>query len=214
MSISREIPVIGVIGGIGAGKSFFAETLAKRKNVVIVDADVVGHHLLLRPDIRQRIVERFGDQVLAADGSIQRRSLARLVFGESPEQKRSKADLEAIVHPPLAAELHQQIAKAKTSGDSDAIVLDAAILLEAGWRKICDAVVMIEASPETRLQRVRQTRGWSESDLMTREATQLPLESKREQADYTVLNEGTEDEIARRIMDVFQQIIDSRSSAD
>lgn len=210
MSLLHKIPVIGVVGGIGSGKSFFAQTLAKEKNVVIVDADVVGHRLLLRPEIRRRIQERFGDEVVATDGSIQRRSLAKMVFGDSPEQIRSKADLEAIVHPPLAAELHQQIAEAQASGQADAIILDAAILLEAGWRDFCDAVVMIEVSPEIRLQRVQTTRGWSKDDLNAREASQFSLEQKRAAADYVLVNEGSEEEVARQALQVFKQIIDSQ----
>jgi dephospho-CoA kinase len=210
MSSTRKIPVIGVVGGIGSGKSFFAQTLAKRKNVAIVDADVVGHRLLLRPEIRQRIRERFGDEVVATDGSIQRRSLAKMVFGNSPEQIQSKADLEAIVHPPLAAELHQQIADARAAGCVDAIILDAAILLEAGWRDFCDAVVMIEVPFETRLQRVQTTRNWCEADLHAREASQLPLDQKRAAADYVLVNEGPEDVLEVRSLQVLKQIIDSQ----
>ncbi|MDB5388277.1 MAG: Dephospho-CoA kinase [Planctomycetaceae bacterium] len=198
MSLQRKIPVIGVVGGIGSGKSFFAQTLAKQKNVVIVDADVVGHRLLLRPEIRQRIRERFGDEVFAADGSIQRRSLAKMVFGDSPEQVRSKADLEAIVHPPLAAELQQQITAAQAAGCADAIILDAAILLEAGWRDFCDAVVMIEVSPEIRLQRVQANRGWTEAEFRAREGNQLSVEQKRAAADYVVVNNGNRDSAAEK----------------
>jgi dephospho-CoA kinase len=206
MSPQKKIPVIGVVGGIGSGKSFFSQTLAKRKNVVIVDADGVGHCILLRPEIRQRIRERFGDEVVAADGSIQRRSLAKMVFGDSPEQIRSKADLEAIVHPPLAAELQRQITAAQAAGSADAIILDAAILLEAGWRSFCNALVMVEVSPEIRLQRVQATRGWSEAEFHAREASQLSLEQKRSAADYVVVNEGAEDEVIRSCLDVFERI--------
>lgn len=190
MSALERIPVIGVVGGIGSGKSFFAQTLAKHKNVVIVDADVVGHDLLFRPEIRQRIRDRFGDEVFAEDGSIQRRSLARKVFGSSPEHVQSKADLEAIVHPPLAAELHRQITAAQVANRSDAIILDAAILLEAGWRRFCDAVVMVEVPREIRLQRVQTTRGWTDADLQAREASQWPLEKKRAAATYVIENVG------------------------
>jgi len=203
----QSIPVIGVVGGIGSGKSFFAQTLAKRGNVVIVDADVVGHELLLRPEIRQRIRERFGDDVFATDGSIQRRSLAKLVFGSSPEQIRSKADLEAIVHPPLASELQKQITAAQTAGQADAIILDAAILLEAGWRKFCNAVVMIEVSPEVRFQRVQATRGWSREEFDSREATQFTIEEKRAAADYVILNEGSEDNVADQCSQVLKAIL-------
>jgi dephospho-CoA kinase len=208
MPARQTIPVIGVVGGIGSGKSFFAQTLAKQKNLVIVNADAVGHTVLQRPEIRERIHERFGDGVIAADGNINRRALGQLVFGTTPEHARAKADLEAIVHPPLAAELHRQILEAQAAGQAEAIILDAAILLEAGWRKFCDALVMIDAPPELRWQRVQQTRGWSHSEFESREANQLAISEKRAAADYIVSNTGTEDEVAQQCLQVLNSIMD------
>lgn len=207
MRSHNSIPVIGVIGGIGSGKSFFAQTLAKRKNLVIVNADAVGHRVLERPEVRERIRERFGDSVVEA-GNINRRALGRMVFGDSPEHMRAKTDLEAIVHPPLAAELHRQILEAQATGQAEAIILDAAILLEAGWRKFCDAVVMIDVPPELRWQRVQTTRGWSHSEFEAREASQLSIAEKRAAADYIVKNVGSEDEVAQQCLQVFNRITD------
>lgn len=208
MPSSNVIPVIGVIGGIGSGKSFFAQTLAKRKNLVIVNADAVGHALLERPEIRQRIHERFGNGVIAADGNINRRALGQMVFGNTPDHVRAKTDLEAIVHPPLAAELHRQILEAQAAGQAEAIILDAAILLEAGWRKFCDAVVMIDVPSELRWQRVQTTRGWSRAEFDSREANQMSTSDKRAAADYIVRNVGTEDEVARQCLQVLNSITD------
>jgi dephospho-CoA kinase len=208
MAASKYIPVIGVIGGIGSGKSFFAQTLAKRKNLVIVNGDAVGHALLLRPDIRERIRDRFGSGVIAADGSIKRRDLGQLIFGTTPEQAQAKTDLEAIVHPPLTAELQRQITEARAAGHADAIILDAAILLECGWRKFCDAVVMIDTPVELRWQRVHADRGWSLSEFQSREASQMSIADKRDAADYIVENVGPEDEVAERCLQIWNQIMD------
>ena len=208
MPLSKPIPVIGVVGGIGSGKSFFAQTLAKQKNLVIVNADAIGHALLERPEIRDRIHERFSDGVLTADGIINRRALGQLVFGETSAHAAAKSDLEAIVHPPLAAELHRQILEARAAGQAEAIILDAAILLEAGWRKFCDAVVMIDTPPEQRWQRVQATRGWSRSEFEAREANQLSIAEKRAAADYIVSNVGTEDEVAQQCLQVWSRITD------
>lgn len=208
MPVQKSIPVIGVVGGIGSGKSFFAQTLAKRKNLVIVNADAVGHAVLERPEICQQIQKRFGQAVVAADGSINRRALGRLVFGTSPEQKLAKADLESIVHPPLATELHRQILEAQAAGHVDAIILDAAILLEAGWRRFCDFVVMIDVPAELRWQRVQATRGWTRSEFESREASQLPIADKRAAADFIVKNVGPEDEVARQCLQIIEQITD------
>ena len=208
MPLARPIPVIGVVGGIGSGKSFFAQTLAKRKNVVIVNADAVGHALLERSEIRERIRDRFGAGVIAADGTINRRGLGQLVFGTTPEHARGKTDLEAIVHPPLAAELHRQIQAAQAAGLAEAIILDAAILLEAGWRKFCNAVVMFDVPPELRWQRVQSARGWTRSEFESREANQLPIAEKRAAADYIVTNVGPEDEVAEQYLQVLKRITD------
>ena len=208
MPASRQIPVVGVVGGIGSGKSFFAQTLAKRKNVVIVNADAVGHALLERPEIRERIRDRFGAGVISADGTINRRALGQLVFGPTPEHARAKTDLETIVHPPLAVELRRQIDTARAAGLAEAIILDAAILLEAGWRKFCNAVVMIDEPPETRWQRVQATRGWTLSEFQAREANQLPIAEKRAAADYILTNAGPEDEVAESYLQVLKRITD------
>jgi dephospho-CoA kinase len=208
MADSQNIPIIGVVGGIGSGKSFFAQTLAKQKNLVIVDGDAVGHALLLRPEIRDQIRDRFGDSVIAADCSINRRALGRLVFGTTPEQVQAKTDLESIVHPPLTAELQRQITEAQAAGHADAIILDAAILLEAGWRKFCNAVVMIDTPFEVRWQRVQATRGWSLAEFQAREASQMSIADKRAAADYVVRNVGPEDEVAKRCLQVWNQIMD------
>lgn len=208
MPPAKHIPVIGVVGGIGSGKSFFAQTLAKRKNLVIVDGDAVGHALLLRPEIRQRIRDRFGTGVIAADCSINRRALGQLVFGTTPEQAQAKTDLEAIVHPPLAAELQRQITEARAVGHADAIILDAAILLEAGWREFCDAVVMVDAPPELRWQRVHANRGWTLAEFQAREASQMPVADKHAAADFVVRNVGPEDEVAEQCLQVWNQIMD------
>ena len=208
MRAAKTIPVIGVVGGIASGKSFFALTLAKQKNVVIVNGDAVGHLLLQRPEIRERIRDRFGESVIAADGNINRRVLGQKVFGTSPEHQQAKTDLEAIVHPPLTAELQRQITEARAAGDADAIILDAAILLEVGWRKFCNAVVMIDTPFEVRWERVRTTRGWTLSEFQAREASQLPLAAKQAQADYIVSNVGPEDEVAKQCLQVWNQIMD------
>ncbi len=208
MPSSKLIPVIGVVGGIGSGKSFFAQTLAKQKNVVIVNGDAVGHALLQRPEIRDRIRDRFGDSVIAADGSINRRVLGQKVFGTLPEHVQAKTDLEAIVHPPLTAELQRQITEARAADYADAIILDAAILLEVGWRKFCNAVVMIDTPFELRWQRVQATRGWSLAEFQAREASQMPIADKQAAADYIVRNVGPEDEVANNCLQVWNQIMD------
>lgn len=179
------IPVIGLIGGIGGGKSAAASILAAR-GAEVVDADAVGHEVLRRPEVARRVAERFGPGVVAADGQVDRRALGRVVFAD-PAARR---DLEAIVHPPMFEELTGRIAAARSRGDAPLIVLDAAVLLEAGWDRACDAVVFVDAPRGARLDRVRRGRGWSDEELAAREAAQWPLDRKEARADRVLANDG------------------------
>jgi len=157
------IPVIGLIGGVGSGKSAVAAILAARGGVVI-DADRVGHELLTVPAVRDQIVARFGDKVLdrrvSAVGSgsrIDRSALGEIVFAD-PERRR---ELEAIVHPRMRDRFRSEIERLTRLGDAGVIVLDAAILLEAGWDDLCDHVVFVDAPRSVRRRRVAEQRGWS-----------------------------------------------------
>ncbi|RPI87648.1 MAG: dephospho-CoA kinase [Planctomycetaceae bacterium] len=183
------IPVIGLIGGIGSGKSHLARQLALRRRVVVVNADQIGHEILMQLQVRSEIRREFGDTVFAADGEVDRRRLGARVFG--PESSESRKKLDAIMHPRIAAVMEQEIAQARKTPGVELVVVDAALLLEAGWRTQCDLVVFVNCAFEERLSRVASTRGWSADELRRREASQWPLERKRAEADAEVDNSST-----------------------
>lgn len=228
-----RIPVVGLVGGIGAGKSRVADEFARR-GFLVVDADRVGHGVLRDPAIASRVVATFGERVVAspitvngssdgsliaesgADGStsngpsshgsspygtnsgtieIDRRALGRIVFADRSELRR----LEAIVHPPMRAEFERLIQRAEADRSAPGVVIDAAILFEAGWDDLCDSVVFVDSARPVRLARLAQARGYDDADLAAREATQQPLEIKRGRADFVVDNDGTEAELAARV---------------
>jgi dephospho-CoA kinase len=186
------IPVIGVIGGIGAGKSLAAAGFA-RLGAFLLDADAIGHVLLEQSPSRDRVIERFGEEILEPFGEfgvrrpINRRLLGSIVFSR-PEALR---DLEAILHPAMQRTFEKAIGRESRKGNVPAVVLDAAILYEAGWDTLCDAVVFVDASPEVRLARLEASRGWNAEGLAAREKVQGPLEEKRRQADHVLTNDGT-----------------------
>ncbi|WP_337176501.1 dephospho-CoA kinase [Paludisphaera sp.] len=201
------IPVVGVIGGIGGGKSSAAAALAAR-GAVVIDADAVGHETLRRPEVARRVAERFGPAVVAADGSIDRRALGRVVFADASARR----DLESIVHPPMFEEFGRRIAEARALGEAPLIVLDAAILLEAGWDRACDAVVFVDAPREIRLDRVRRGRGWSDEDLSRREAAQWPLDRKKAGAGHVLVNDGDAARLESEIDRLMPKLIRARGS--
>lgn len=199
MPESLGIPVIGIIGGIGSGKSTVAREAARLRPWLVVDADRIGHTVLTHPEIISGLRELFGDGVIGADGSVNRPAVAALVFG--PEQQTQRQQLESLVHPEIRREARAQIADAARSGRYQAVILDAAVLLEAGWRDACDAVVFLDTSEPMRQQRVRDGRGWTAEQLRQREASQLPLAEKIAQSDGVIANDGDLSATVNRFVD-------------
>ena len=179
--------MVGIVGGIGSGKSTVARTFAEHRRVRIIDGDRLGHSALNKSSIQQLIRNRFGDSVFAIDGSVDRKRLAALVFGLDDIAQSAKSDLEAILHPEIRKGIENQIAQAKREG-VDVILIDAAVLFEAGWDELCDYVVFIDVPRELRLERVQSNRNWSESNFTRRESSQLPLKEKQRRSDFTVDN--------------------------
>lgn len=200
-------PVVGLIGGVGSGKSSVAKSLAERRTVVVIDGDAAGHQVLEHPEVKTRIRQRFGGTVFDVRGEVNRAALGRTVFGSSAEHHQARADLEEIVHPLIRKSFVRQIAAARSSDDVEAVILDAAVLLEAGWNDLCDCFVFVEVPAAERLRRVVAGRGWNEDELNRREANQLPLDAKRSQAAHTIDNSGSVDSAADQLDEIVEEII-------
>ncbi len=204
MTSQRTSPVAGLVGGVGSGKSTLARCAADRYGLAVVDGDAAGHRALRTPEVRTRIAARFGNAVVAGDGEIDRRALAKLVFGPTPERAAARRDLEAITHPVLRADFAQEIERHRLDG-VPAVLLDAAVLLESGWQPLCDAVVFVAAPEPLRRRRVAEGRNWSEADWSRREASQMPVDEKRRRADAVVYNSGTPEEAADALAAVLRE---------
>jgi dephospho-CoA kinase len=198
-----KIPVIGLVGGIGAGKSSAAALLAEG-GAHVLDADRIGHALLDQKPARQSVVQVFGPDVLAReDGdSIDRARLGARVFG-NPEALRK---LEQILHPRMRRTFEKAIARQQRAQPVKAIVLDAAILFEAGWNDLCDLIVFVDAPRALRVQRVASARGWDAAALRLREANQGPLEEKRAHADLVISNTAGLDELRTQLEPLWSTI--------
>ncbi|RUL88117.1 dephospho-CoA kinase [Tautonia sociabilis] len=201
------VPVVGLIGGIGAGKSLVAAALAAR-GAAVLDADAIGHALLDQRPARQEVVARFGEDVLAPPAEegeaprIDRKALGRLVFSE----ETSLRALEAILHPRMRKTFEKAIARISRRREAPLVVLDAAILLEAGWDDLCDSVVFVDAPASSRRERLARSREWSAEQLAAREAAQWPLDRKRARADRVVVNDGSTDELKARVDRLWQDL--------
>lgn len=178
-------PVIGLVGGIGAGKSTAALAFAARGGF-IVDGDAIGHQALRQPEIVEKIVARWGQHVRKPDGSLDRRAIAQIVFADAAERRA----LEEMVFPYIGSGCRRAIARAQDDPLVQFVVLDAAVMLEAGWNNEVDRIVYVDAPRELRYQRLAARSGWSPADLAAREAAQLPAEMKRARAEAVLINDS------------------------
>ncbi len=187
-------PIIGLIGAIGAGKSAVAAALAKRGGVV-VDADKLGHEVLELPDVKHQLTARWGAEVLKDDGTVNRRTIGSIVFQDLKERHA----LEAIVFPAIRKRAEDAITKLQADDRAGFIVLDAAVMLEAGWHDACNKILFVDAPRELRAQRLAARSGWTEPELALRESAQLPLDVKRARADVVIMNDGSLEELQNHV---------------
>ncbi|MFN5298694.1 MAG: dephospho-CoA kinase [Planctomycetaceae bacterium] len=180
-------PVLGLVGGVASGKSHLGRQLAQRRTIAIVDADRLGHEVLRDPQVRRELVELFGEQIVDPQGELSRGAVAALVFGTEPAAQERRRQLEAVTHPRIRAAAAAQLELARQDPACEGSVIDAALLLEAGWHEFCDAVVFVECPRAERLKRAA-LRGWSAEELERREASQWSLEAKRARADAVIEN--------------------------
>jgi len=197
----RYPPVIGLMGGIAAGKSAVARMLADL-GAVVISADDIGHAVLAEPDIRDRVVARWGQDVVGPDGRVDRRSLGQKVF-DSPDEL---AALEAVTHPAILAAMQRRIADARAAG-APAIVVDAPLLAESGLDGVCDVLVFVACPLETRQARAA-ARGWDPAELARRERHQHPLEAKRARARYSIDGGVCLETTFQQVQELWQETLD------
>jgi dephospho-CoA kinase len=192
--------LVGLTGGIGTGKSTVARMLEKR-GAVVFDADVLARQAVApgTPGFDQ-VVERFGPNVLAPGGGLDREALASIVFSD-PAARR---DLEGIVHP----EVRRMFAEGcEEYRDSDRVVVfSAPLLVETGMHTAFDLLIVVSAPVATQIERLMRDRGMAERDVQARIAVQLPVEAKAEVADILVDNEGTLEDLERRVELVWRDL--------
>jgi dephospho-CoA kinase len=190
--------VVGLIGGIGSGKSAVAAALARR-GARVIDGDRLGHEALRQPEIRAELVRRWGEDVLDGGKEISRRKVAGIVFAATPEARAELKALEALVLPYIGRRIREEIEAAKADPSARLVVLDAAVLLEAGWNNACDRIVYVHAPREVRLRRVAEGRGWSAKEVAARERLQLSLTEKATRADDVVDNSGSPEQTEAQV---------------
>lgn len=201
MSHASKKPILGILGGIGSGKSTVAAELARRGGFLIV-GDHLGHEALRQRDIRDKVAERFGREVLDEQGNVERRKLGALVFADPAELQA----LEELVFPFIERRIREEIAVGQQNNQARFIVLDAAVMLEAGWAKVCDKLIFVDAPRSVRLERLAQKHGWNEKEVDEREQMQLDLSVKKAKADFVIDNGQASANVADHVGALLQRL--------
>jgi dephospho-CoA kinase len=192
--------LVGLTGGIGAGKSTVARLLSER-GAIVIDADSIVRELQQpETEVFRAIVERFGPHVVRSDGSLDRERLADIVFRDD----EARSALNAIVHPAVYAVMSQRIAELK-DGD-EVVVLDIPLLAESGGGGGMDAVVVVEAGEDARVARVHAERGLDPEDVRARMAAQASSEQREALADVVIRNDGTAEDLRAQVDALWEQL--------
>lgn len=198
-AMNSKPPVIGLIGGIGSGKSTVGSIL-ETLGCIVACADDNANAIIERSEIQEQLVRWWGEDVLLHDGNVDKKAIASIVFKDDAQRLR----LEALLHPLIYQMQEEQFALADSH--TQGLVIDAPLLIEAGLDTMCEALVFVDAALETRQKRVIKGRGWSVDEIIRRESTQLPLDTKRKKADYVVINEGNLDEVQKQVKQILEDI--------
>lgn len=196
--------VLGIVGGVASGKSHVAKAFVSL-GAHVIDADLIGHAVLKDPEVKKHLVQRLGESILDPQGEIVRPAVGALVFGNSSESKQNRQFLESLSHPRIHSEIQMQLEKLRLQ-NCPLVILDAALLIETGLVKLCDAVVFVEVPEAIRLQRAL-TRGWTKEQWQLREANQLPLAEKRSAAQFVIQNDGNEPLLHNQAKQVWETLV-------
>ena len=180
--------IIGLTGGIASGKSEVAAELATL-GAVVLDADAAAHEVINLPSVQQALVGRWGESVVNRKGQTDRAEIAQRVFLDDPTDRSELRFLELTLHPRIREQFEAELTRLRDAGTRVAVI-DAPLLLEAGWADLCDCLVFVDSPRQDRLHRAKR-RNWTETEFDNREVSQMPIEEKRVRSTHILDNSGT-----------------------
>jgi len=191
--------IVGIVGRTGSGKSTVAAAFAA-DGAVVLSGDALGHEVTDRdPEARRALIAEYGDGIYRADGTLDRPRVAARVFSDPG----ARARLDRLVHPRLVHLIRERIGGLSTRGFRGVVAIDAALLLEWGLERECDAVIAVVAPPALKVDRLARARGWTRDEVRARLAAQRTDEDFAAAADETLENRGSPAELeasARRAL--------------
>jgi dephospho-CoA kinase len=194
-------PVIGILGGIGSGKSTVAAEFAKL-GCKVINADKIAHELLGEPAVKEKIIGFLGGGVLNSTGEIDHKKLAVVVFADA--EKLSL--LNGIIHPLVLRKTEELLEKYRHQNQVKAIVLDMPLLVEVGWDKRCNKLIFVNCEKKLRLKRAKKL-GFDENQVKIRENFQISLDNKARVADNTIDNNSDFSVLTRQVKDIFSCVV-------
>ncbi len=204
MDDTKRKPIIGILGGLGSGKSTVAAEFG-RLGCAIIDADKIAHELLDEPSVKEQVVASFGQAILDSGGKIDHKKLAGIVFDDA--QKLSM--LNDIVHPPVLQRADQLIRQYNGQNQVKAIVLDMPLLVEVGWSKRCDKLIFVDCDRRLRAERAKKMGVFDENQHKIRENFQISLDKKVAVADNIIDNNSGFSALAEQVAKIFSYISDN-----
>jgi dephospho-CoA kinase len=204
--VNRKVrkKIIGILGGIGCGKSMVAAGFGKL-GCGVIDADKIAHEIVEKPKIKKELLKLFGNDIINANGKIDRRKVAEIAF-KSPAKV---AQLNRITHPPVLVQIEQLIEEYNRQFCIKAIVLDVPLLAEIDWTKRCDKLIFVECGREKRFGRSQKNGLLDEDKIKIREKFQISLDRKKKIADYIVDNNVNLTDVERQIAEIFTNIMEN-----
>jgi len=199
---NRSKPLIGILGGIGSGKSAVAAMFA-REGCAVVDSDKLSHEILQSDEVKEELRAWLGAKVFDQAGNVVRAAVGKIVFN-NPQQL---ARLNQLIHPREEENRRALMAKALAAPGYKAIVWDTPLLMEVGLHRDCDALVFVKVPTPIRQERVKNGRGWGAEELTRREKMQIPLDKKAQVADYYIDNSGDQAASERQVHEVLSHLL-------
>jgi dephospho-CoA kinase len=195
----RTLPVrrviLGLLGGIGSGKSTVADLVGRRAKVSVVDADTLAKEALDACARDGRLAESLGAWALGPNGTANRKAIAARAF----DQPSVLRDLERLTHPAVLARINDAIETHRSGEGAPLLILDVPLLIEVGLERRCDALWFVDAADAVRFARAKQRLGLTPDDVRKREAAQSPLDRKRARADVVLRNDGPLPELEAQV---------------
>jgi dephospho-CoA kinase len=194
--------IVGLTGGIASGKSLATRVL-RDLGAHIIDADKIVHGLLgAGQEACREVVHHFGVAIQLPDGSIDRRKLGDIIFNH-PEER---AWLNQCIHPRVFEAYNHQVRHISERQPDAIVVMDAALLIETGYHKKMDKLIVVYASQKDQVKRLMERDRFTLEQAMARISSQMPLDEKRAYADYVIENTGTREETERQTREIFSKL--------